>query len=350
MAVLGNRVLTTTQSRLLPKVVDTVLNSNVLAARVLGKASKFSGERMKFPVKVAKNTTGQAFSGFDSFSTSATDNRVNLEFVPKFYQMTVALPLDELSSNQVDKETQMIDLAKLEMASTAQDMADDIGTLFYGVGNAKEFLGLESIVDDGTNAATYGTLSRTTYSSQLRSTVTASAGVLTLAKMSTLYNAASSGSVKTTLGLTTEAVFALYESLLQPQERISKDFGMMKASGSSLGKEGGGMIGGTGFTGLYYKGFPVLADEKCTSGVLYFLNEDFLDWYALPMAMTSPISYRSQDIQGNDYSDVTGLGFSWSDWIKPANSASIVGHIYLGGELVSSNPRRHGKLTGITSV
>lgn len=350
MAALGNRVLTTTQSRLLPKVVDTVLNSNVLAARVLGKASKFSGERMKFPVKVSKNQTGQAFSGFDSFSTSATDNRVNLEFVPKFYQMTVALPLDELSTNQVDKETQMIDLAKLELQSTAQDMADDIGTLFYGVGSAKEFLGLEAIVDDGTNAATFGTLSRTTYSSQLRSTVTASAGVLSLAKMSTLYNAVSSGSVKTTLGITTEAVFALYESLLQPQERISKDFGMISRPGTSLGKEGGGMIGGTGFTGLYYKGFPVLADEKCTSGVLYFLNEDFLDWYALPMAMTTPISYRSQDIQGNDYSDVTGLGFSWSDWIKPTNSASLVGHIYLGGELISANPRRHGKLTGITTV
>jgi len=332
------------------KVVDTVLNSNVLAARVLGKASKWSGERIKAPIKYAKNTTGQSFSGFDSFSTSATDNRVNLEFVPKFYQMTVALPLDELSTNQVDKETQIIDLAKLEMQSTAQDMADDIGTLFYGTGSGKDFLGLEAIVDDGTNAATYGTLSRTTYSSQLRSTVTASAGVLSLAKMSTLYNAASSGSVKTTLGLCSEAIFALYESLLQPQERIAKDFGMMTRPGTSLGKEGGGMIGGTGFTGLYYKGFPVIADEKSTSGVLYFLNEDFLNWYALPVAMTTPIAYRSQDIPGNDYSDVTGLGFSWSDWIKPTNSASIVGHIYLGGELISTNPKRHAKLTGVTSV
>jgi len=349
MSALGTRVTTTTQSKLLPKVVDTILNGNVFATRMLSRASKFVGERMKFPVKYSKNTTGTSFAGFDTFSTSATDNRVNLEFVPKFYQMSVALPLDELSANATEEK--VIDLAKLEMASTAQDMADDIGTLFYGDGTgngSKDFLGLEAIVDDATNVTTIGTLSRSTYTT-LKSTVTASSGTLSLAKMSTLYNAASSGAQKPTIGLTTEAVFSLYEQLLQPQERIAKDVSMMKAAGN-LGKVGTGMVGGTGFTGLFFKGFPILADEKSTSGVMYFVNEDFIDWYGLPMAMTEAIKYRSQDIEGNDYSSLEGLGFSWSGWIKPTNSASVVGHIYLGGELISRNFKRHAKLTGITSV
>lgn len=350
MGVMGTRVTTTTQSKLLPKVVDLVLNSNVLATRVLTKASKWNGERMKFPVKHTTNNTTTSFSGYDTFSTAASDTRVNLEFVPKFSQITVSLPLDELSVNATEEK--VIDLAKLELASSAQDFADNIGTQFYsdGTGNgSKDFLGLEAIVDDGTNASTYGTLSRTTYNPQLRSTVTASSGTLSLAKMATLYSAVTSGSQKTTLGLCSETIFNLYEQLLQPQERIAKDVSMMK-SGGNMGKAGTGMVGGTGFTGLYYKGFPILADEKATSGVLYFINEDFLDWYALPVAMTTPIGYRSADIEGNDYSDVTGLGFSWSDWVKPTNSASVVGHIYLGGELISANPRRHGKLTGISSI
>jgi hypothetical protein len=351
MAALGTRVTTTTQSHLLPKVVDTILNSNVLASRMLSKASSFNGERMKFPVKLSKNSTGTSFAGFDTFSTSATNNRLNLEFVPKFYQMSVALPLDELSANATEEK--VLDLAKIEMASTAQDMADDIGTLFYsdGTGNgSKDFLGLEAIVDDGTNAATYGTLSRTT-NTTLKSTVTASSGTLSLSKMSTLYNAAASGSQTPTVGYTTEVVFALYEQLLQPQERIAKTVSMYSQSGNhSLGKPGGDLVGGTGFTGLYFKGFPILADEKCTSGNLYFVNEDFLDWYALPMAKTTPVKFRSQDIQGNDYSSVEGLGFSWSDWVVPTNAAAIVGHVYLGGELISANPKRHAKLTGITTV
>lgn len=349
MAAMGTRVTTTTQSKLLPKVIDTILNSNVFATRQLGAAKKWVGERMKQPIKYAKNTTGTSFAGYDTFSTASTNNRTNLEFVPKFYQMTVSLPLDELSVNATEEK--VIDLARLEMQSTSQDMADDIGTQFYsdGTGNgSKDFLGLGAIVDDGTSAATYGTLARATFTT-LNSTVTSSSGTLTLAKMSTLYNAITSGAQKPTLGVTTETVFSLYEQLLQPQERISKDVSAIKSQGN-MGKAGTGFYSGTGFTGLYFKGLPVLADEKCTSGVLFFINEDFLDFYALPMAMTTPIAYRSQDIQGNDYSEVQGLGFSWTDWIKPTNSASVVGHIYLGGELWSSDPKRHGKLTAITSV
>lgn len=331
------------------KVVDTILNSNVFATRMLAKAKRWSGNQMKHPVKVSTNTTGTSFAGFDTFSTSASDTRQNLTFDPKFYQITVALPLDELSANQT--EDQIIDLAAVEMKSSAQDMADGIGGLFMGDGTGnsnKDFLGLGAAVDDGTSVATYGGLSRSTYTT-IKATKTASGGTITLAKMSTLYNAVTSGSQKPTVGITDEATFALYEQLLQPQERIAKDVGMMRNSNRGL-NSGTGLIGGTGFTGLFFKGFPILADEKCTSGFLYFLNEDFLNFTALPVAMTEAVKYKSVDIDGNDYSDVLGLGFSWSGWIKPANSATVVGHIYLGGELVCDNPKRQGVLTGITGV
>lgn len=338
---LGNRVTTTTQDKLMPKLVDHVLNSNVLFTRQVGRAKTWSGNQMKFPLKVSKNTTGTSFSGFDTFSTSATDNRRNLVYDPKFYQITIALPLDELSANQT--EAKVLDLARIETAASAQDMADDLGTIFYadGTGNSsKDPNGLELLVDDGSNSATIGGLTRSSFTPNLDSTVTASGGTLTLAKMATLYSAITSGSVRPTAAFTPESVFDLYEQLLQPQERIMKDVPMMK----------GGLTGGTGFTALHYKGFPILADEKATSQVLYFVNEDFIDWYALPVAMTEVVKFKSQDIDGNDYSSVTGLGFSWSGWIKPTNSASIVAHVYFGGEFIQWNPKRSGKLTGITGV
>lgn len=338
----GNRVTTTTQDKLMPKVVDTILNSNVFATRMIGRAKKWTGEKMKFPIKYKKNVTGGSFAGFDTFSTNATDNRVNLEFTPKFYEIAVSLPLDELSVNATTEK--VIDLAKVELSSTAQDMADDIGDLFYGdgTGNAnKDFLGLGAIVDDGSSVATIGGLSRATYPT-LQSTVTASGGTLSLAKMSTLYNDVTSGSQKPTIGISDEAVFSLYEQLLQPQERIAKDVSMMK--------DAKGMTAGTGFTGLFYKGFAILADEKATAQTLFFLNEDYIEWRALPVSMTQPVQFKSTDIEGNDYSSVTGLGFSWSGWIKPTNAATIVGHVYLGGELLTDNPKRQGKLTGITSI
>jgi len=287
---------------------------------------------------VSKNSTGTSFRGFDTLSVAATDNRQYLEFTPSWYQITCALPGDELSV--ADTEDKVLDLIRLTIQSDTEDMADDLGTIFYsdGTGNgSKDPLGLAALVDDGNSVSTIGGLARGTYAT-LCSTVTASAGLLTLAKMDTLWSAVTSGAQKPTAFYTTETVFNLYGQLLRPQERIMKDASSVK-----------GLVGGTGFSALEFNGKPVIMDEKCTSGALIALNENYVDWYALPFYGASPVSYKSQ-IKGNDYDAPIGLGFSWSDWIKPANAASVVGHIYFGGQFITTNPKRHGKLTSITTI
>lgn len=336
----GQRIQTTVQTKYLPFVVDTVLNSNVFFQRIVRGGKKWSGRTLRAPVKVSKNTTGQSFRGFDTFSVAATDNRQFLEFTPSFYQITVALPGDELSV--ADTEEKVLDLMKLTIQSDTEDMADDLGTIFYsdGTGNSsKDPAGLGLIVDDGTTSATYGGLTRATFDPYLDSTVTASGGTISLAKVDTLWAAVTSGAQKPTAIFTTETVFNLYGQLLRPQERINKEATRMK----------GGLFGTTGFTALDYNGKPVIMDEKCTSGAFIMLNEDYVDWYALPFFNAKPVSYKSQ-IEGNDYEAPVGLGFSWSDWIVPANAGAVVGHIYFGGQLITTNPKRHGKLTSVTGI
>lgn len=334
----GQRVQTTVQTHYLPFVVDTILNSNVLLQRIVRASKQWSGRTLRSPIKVSKNTTGQSFRGLDTFSVAATDNRQYLEFTPSFYQITCALPGDELSV--ADTDDKVLDLMKLTIQSDTEDMADDLGTIFYsdGTGNSsKDPLGLAALVDDGNAVATIGGLSRSTYAT-LASTVTASSGTLTLAKVDTLWAAVTSGAQKPTTIYTTETVFNLYGQLLRPQERINKDASFMKGLESS-----------TGFTGLAYNGKSVVMDEKCTSGAFIMLNENYVDWYALPYFNAKSVSYKSQ-IKGNDYEAPIGLGFSWSDWITPANAAGVVGHIYFGGQFITNNPKRHGKLTGVTGI
>jgi hypothetical protein len=347
----GQRIQTTVQTEYLPFMVDTILNSNVMFQRVVRAAKKWSGRTLRVPVKVSKNSTGGSFKGFDSFSTAATDNRQFLEFTPSFYQITCALPGDELSV--ADTESKVLDLMKLTLQSDTEDAADDLGTIFYadGTGNAaKDPLGLAALVDDGSSVASIGGLSRTTFTT-LKSTVTASSGTLTLAKIDTLWIAVASGSIAPTATFTTAAVFNFYGQLLRPQERIVKEVGQMKGSGFAGGTGFGGPNADTkGFSsGLVYNGRPVLMDEKATSGIFAMVNEDYIDWYALPYYGAKAVAYKEQD-KGNDYDAPLGLGFSWSDWIIPANSASVVGHIYFGGQFITTNPKRHGKLTGVTGI
>lgn len=334
----GTRVTTTTRDYLMPKVVDTVLNSNVYFTRIVGAAKKWQyGDKVKFPVFYQKNDTGGSFSGYDLLDTNAVDTRINVEFDPSFTYKTASLPLTELSVNATAEK--VIDLARIELEWAATSLADDLGTQFYGSNatTTKNFIGLTDIVDDGTSVATYGGQARATYTT-LAATKTASGGSISLDKMETLHNAVTSGSVSPTIGLANETVWALYSKLLQPQERINKTVGKVK-----------GMTSGTGFTGLDFKGIPVLKDEKATAQTFFFLNEDYLNFYALPFAKSEAVNFSST-IDGNDYSSVKGLGFSWTNWIIPSNQAAVVSHIYFSGQHLSQNPKRQGKLTGVTTV
>lgn len=341
MSVFSDRVTTTTNVKIMPKIVDTVLNSNVLTMSALARAKKWSGDQQKFPIKYTNGVSGGSFTGMDTFSTAASTSRTLLAFDPKFYEKSIVLPQTELDVNNTSEK--VMDLIASECALRTEEMADEIGTIFYsdGTGNSsKDFLGIKAIVDDGTTAATYGGLARATYTT-LNSTVTASGGTLTLAKMDTLHDAITSGSQKPTLGVTTKAVWSFYSQLLSPMLRINNSNGLP-----------GGIKGGAGFTGVEYRGIKIVADEKCTTGVLFLLNEDYLDFYALPSKKNKPIDYNPSDVEGNDYdaSSVKGLGFSWSGWLVPTNAYAIIGHVILGGQLCSANPKRHGKLTGITGI
>ena len=337
--IYGQRIQTTVNTKYLPFVTDTVLNSNVMFQRIVRAAKKWSGRTFRVPVKVSKNTTGQSFRGLQTFSVATTDNRQYMEYTPSFYQITVALPGDELSV--ADTEEKVLDLMKLTIQSDTEDMADNLGDIIYadGTGNGSlDPLGLAALVDDGTSVANIGGLARATYTT-LKSTVT-SLATLTVAGMDTMYATLTSGAQAPTILATTKSVAMYYAQLLRPQERIMKDTGTMK--GMKVGT-------GIGLKGFDYNGVSVVVDEKCPTGLMYFLNEDQIDFYALSAANTKPVAYKDQ-IKGNDYDAPVGLGFSWSDWIVPDNAFGVVGHIYFGGQFIAKNPKRNGKLTGITGI
>jgi len=337
MAQFGNRVLTTTQDVLLPKTINTILKENELCSMLLKKAKPFRGEQLKKSIVVSKSTSGGSFSGFDPFDTSAQDTRIRLAFDPKKVYHNVTLPLDELTANE--GEEAIIDLMDQSLEEAANVLADDIGTMFYGPGtgnSSKDIQGLEAIVDDGTNVATYGGQTRSSYD-PLDATVTASGGTLTLAKMSTLWNDISVNATEPDLIMVSPDVWSFYEELLQAKEVINSDVAKNRYTSGAVK------------SGLDYKGVPVKRDNKATAGVMYMLSTGFLQWYGKKFAMSEAINFNTQ-IEGLPVSTVKGLGFSWTGWKKPTNQAAVVGQILLYGNLISFAPNKHGKLTGITGV
>lgn len=323
--------------------MDTVLRGNVFATKMLSKTKRFGAATMDFPIKYQVGTAIQSFLGFDALPTSFTDTRVLMKYNPRFSAANVALAGTDIAANNT--AAKVLDLTEVEMISRAQDLADGIGTMLWGTGtgnNNKDFLGLGAIVDNGNTVSTIGGLSRSTYTT-LQSTVTA-ASTLSLATMRTLYNAIADATVVPTRSYTDYPTWALYEQLLQPQEKIYKEVNIVP-----------NYKGYEGFSGLMYAGLEVVPDRKATTGYFYMLNENYLDFYGLDVALDAyegakKVEVASKLFAGNSYNEVSNLGFYWTGFIKSNMQFAWNSFIILGGNLCTDNPRRHGVLTGITGV
>ena len=345
-------ITTTTQDKILPKVMDSVLAGNVITLRLMTNSKKWMGETLKVPVKVSSSSTGGSYDGYDTFTTTRANTRINMSFNPKAYYQTVTLSNMEKAVNT--GEEAVIDLLTVEMESAQQDMIDGIGDLMYGDGTGngnKDFTGLVAAVDDGTNVATYGGQSRTTYTT-LQGNYTATVGNLTLSGMATMYDSCTVGTDVPSLIVTTETVWTYYESLLTPT--MSANYNMQSlpmVTSTGINPASQGFAGGSGFVALMFRGTPVVKDEKCTAGYMYFLNEKYLDFHALGHPENIAIKPMSNTIDGVYSQAGSNIPvFYWSGWLKPTNQDARTGHFTVYGDLINKNPNRSGVLRGITGV
>jgi len=347
-----NRTLTTTQDKIVPKVFDNFLSDSFATFRFVGNGRKWSGESMKFPVKLAKNTQGGSFSAMDTHGVDAVETRQFLTYRLKAYEIPVAIPgLDRLVNAT---EAQVINLVKTEMESSAQDGMDDVAEMFYadGSGNSsKDFEGVENLIDDTTNV---GEQSRSTYPT-LVSEVLDFNGTMTLTKLATVFSGASAGSAakqKPTIILSDETVWDLYESLLSPTVQANYEAtGLPVVTRSSRGALPNAQLKGSmGYTSLIYRGVPWVADEKATAQKIYMDNENYHEWYGINDPEMTQIDF-GEAIDGS-YAEIPSKysGLNWSGLLKPVNQYGTVGHIYLFGNFVSSQPRRLGKGEEVTGV
>ncbi len=334
---LSNFVRSVTKDQFLPAVVPNFFTGNALFMRIKDKSKDWgSGAALKIPTEVLGRTQGGSYSGADTFGVAQEDVRQQFQINPAQYYWTVTITGIQAAANK-GKEA-IVDLMAEEFRSVGRAMRDKMGTDLYsdGTGNSnKAVTGLVAHVDDGTNVATYQNLSRTTYST-LNSTLTAQGGALALSNIASDFDAAQVGDDAPTLGVTTPAVFTIIEALYTATSRYQINAGVNdRVKLTAAGIEKAGVTANVGFTGLMFRGLPITSDEKCTSGNMYLLNENYLELRQLP--------------QHPDFVDGSVEGFGWTGWKKPTNQDVIVGQLLWYGNLVGTQPRKHSRRTGITS-
>lgn len=354
-----NRVEGTTERKLYAKVVDNILTARTYASRLMAMAKPFRGKTYDYNLKVTDSALGEFFSGLETLSSAASDTTIELSYAHTAFAQPIVLPMLESFANTGPEQTIDLDLFKKEEAGAEALQA--IGTAFYTAASGDEPLGLEDLVDDGTNTATIGGQTRSSYD-PLDSTVTASGGTLTLAKMATLDdNCSASGLADESpnIGVTTKTGWNLIEQLYQPQVRNTYTLtggGVLPVRGDTIvSRQDAGATGG--FSALTFRGFPIIKDDAATSGVLYFLNERYLGWRGRTIVPSSYAGMVSKVNLGTPKTieGVAAAPSKYHGWfvqnmqVMP-NQAGQIGRFYVIGQMVCSQFKRQGKLTGITGV
>ena len=348
----NTNINTSTLYHLVGKTVDTVTNYSPLLLKILGNQKQWKGYQMKFPIQYQATDTGTWFTGLERFNTTKVNDFVNMVFSPTGREEAVTLSGIEMDLNNSNK---VIDLAARETEKTANKMADVIADSFYTYQTGNAFLSVLDIVDDGSNTANYGGLSRSTYTG-IQGNYTASVGTLTLTVMGTMFNDCTHGNESPDLIITPKAVWNYYESLLTPtvQTTVSasdlKGYAQMTRTGITAA--GTGLKGQQGFNAIFYRGVPVVADEKAPAGDMLFLNTKHINFYGLPATLPGykPFKFASDTIDDVYDQAPKTFGWSFSGFDTPIDQYGEVGHIILVGNLIGDDPRKSGILTGITGA
>lgn len=355
--VLSERVKSSIGQKLVPSVVDGVFGGNIALYRFFNNAKSWSGGRsMERPVLVEASSLGKSFDGVDVFSTAVEDNKIRLAFPRKSYGQPVTVQGTEKAHSMT--EAGQIDLVKSAMDEAKMSMQSDLGTMVYSDGtgnNSKDFLGLDAIVDDGTVSTSYGGQTRASYSTALDSSVLTSVGSVTLDHLAAqVDNATGTGGAETepTLIVTTKALYSAIEALLTPTIQHSVGVSMTPPRLYSTGpmQQVNPMMGHQGFKALSFRGIPIIADEKCPAGRIYFLNENKLNFYAIKDPSLQSIKTGLNTVKGSTYNSAPDLSpVQFRGWMPIPNVYGETAQFILQGEFFSWEPRRHAVSKGVTA-
>lgn len=295
-----NTLITTTLQNLPSDIFDNVVTNNALLYLLKKKENikvVTGGRQFTQPILYAKNSTFAARAKSDSIATTYQDNATRSVWDIKIINGSVAIYDLELAMNNGDRE-KIIDLLeeKLMEAETAMTevMGDQVFNTTFG-GNDFDSIPkiITSTVSVDTNSVGGIDSSATgqdywqnqIYATAVTAFGTAQAG---LNAMDTLLNLCTFGRQGPTAIITTKAIYTLYQLALTTNARYTS----ME-------------LADAGFRTLQYATLPVMFDDNCPTGRMYFIDTNSLRLQVLSrgnMKKTELMHSHTQELQLMQYS------------------------------------------------
>jgi hypothetical protein len=264
-----------TRRAFLPTLTVQIYNSSPYLASLIANAQVASGgiSPITAPIQGARMTTF-AWGGYDaSFGIPAQQNGIiDLEYNLKLGMVPVPF-LGMEAAVQVDYA--VVPRIEAVMNDAGNVMTDAFATSCYtntSALNTQAFWGLDSLIDDGTNADIVGGQSRTAYA-YLKSKVYAAGSKNPTRQLVSQYinGAAKACGEAPTYGLMGFGTWSLLQQDFIGQEQYNI------TPGSSFDQSTDGPR--SGFRALMVSGVPIFPDFYCPEGALYLPNSRYLNLY-----------------------------------------------------------------------
>lgn len=305
---LVSSVLHNTNSTVKDAIFDGLPVLKALQAK--GKVRTVSGgDRIQEPLMYAANPTAMAFSNYQIVDTTPSDGITSAFYQWREYNVALVISRYERNVNSGSKE-RIFSLLDAKKKQADMSLRDLLSQKVFTAQSGLHLDGLPTLVATAAGSAGGIDSSNEAWWDNQRTTSGVTAANL-VDSMRSMFNTCSRNVTKPDLLVTTQTIHEAYESQLEPHARFT-----LSNSNSNLG---------FGVGTLVFRTVPLVWDGDCNSGVIYFLNTEFLGF----------VMHGDGD-------------FKYGPAVTPSDQHATVSNLYFMGNLTCSNRRFQGIISSIT--
>lgn len=267
-------ILTTTFAKVTPQFIDQIFKARPLAYFLsqAGQVIQIDGGARIQEALIAKDNSANTatYSGVEAINNTPQEEVTAAIY--EWKQLASTVSISGIEEAQNSGEAAFLDLLNTKIEIARESVVQKMNTMFYAAGglsggaNPKDFHGLQLLVKD--QSALVGGIdpnddpwwkSKVHDASDNAAFSHTNTTVIDRTKMTNVFNDASVGGDTPQFIITTQELHEKYEGLLQDNVRY-----------------GQADLGDAGFQALEFKGRPIVFDDDCPSGEMYFINPKYL--------------------------------------------------------------------------
>ena len=282
-------LLSTTLQNYQPTLVDNIFKDLVLLDHLNSNGRimmEEGGTSIVEPVLYAVNDTVNSYSGYDSIDLTPQNGISAAQY--QWKQMATSIAISGIEEAQNRGTEAIIKLLNAKIMQAEMSIKSSLNTMLFGDGagnGGKDFNGLGNIIGTQNNTVGGINASDNTWWNPYEDS---SAATLVTTDMAKVYNNASKGSDTPDLIVTTEPLFAKYESLLVANIRYQD---VKKAN--------------SGFQNLMFKQTPVVFDfavpgNQSSGAKMFFINSKYLKLAGMSGHWFNTTDFQNGTVAGVD--------------------------------------------------